>query len=206
LPSGNRLIANNALQKVVEYNSKGEEVWSVSGFSGQPFRARRLTNGNTLVADQQEIREYNQQKEIVWSMRTGGAPRDAVRLENGNLLVAMYAEARVVEYDTSDKTPREVWSCNGLTGAMTVQRLDNGNTLVACLNGGAGNRGSVVEITPEKSIVWKVDSDLQNAYDAQRLPNGNTLIVDRLGVREVEPDKKIVWRQAVPNASSVHRY
>ena len=86
---------------------------------------------------------------------------------------------------------------NSLFSAM---RLANGNTLI-----GAGNGHCVLEVTPAKEIVWKVEqNDLPGITLAwvtrvERLPNGNTLIgnchagPENPQFIEVTPEKKVVW-------------
>ena len=79
-------------------------------------------------------------------------------------------------------------------------RLENGNTLI-----GTGNGHTVLEVTPYKNIVWKIEQDdLPNIKLAwvtfvERLPNGNTLIGNchagpnmPLSI-EVTPKKEVVW-------------
>jgi hypothetical protein len=79
-------------------------------------------------------------------------------------------------------------------------RLGNGNTLI-----GTGNGHSVLEITPGKEIVWKVEQhDLPGITLAwvtrvDRLANGHTLIgnchagPDNPQFIEVTPEKRVVW-------------
>jgi hypothetical protein len=79
-------------------------------------------------------------------------------------------------------------------------RLDNGNTLI-----GTGNGHSVLEVTPAKETVWRVTRhDLPGitlawVTQVQRLPNGNTLLVNchagpgNPQIIEVSRDKKVVW-------------
>ena len=79
-------------------------------------------------------------------------------------------------------------------------RLANGNTLL-----GGGNGHSVLEVTPNKEIIWKVEQhDLPGITLAwvtrvERLPNGNTLIgnchagPENPQFIEVTPEKKVVW-------------
>ena len=58
-------------------------------------------------------------------------------------------------------------------------RLDNGNTLI-----GTGNGHSVLEVTSDKEIIWKLDQyDLPGitlawVTQVRRLQNGNTLFVN----------------------------
>ena len=79
-------------------------------------------------------------------------------------------------------------------------RLPNGNTLI-----GGGNGHCVLEVTPDKEIVWKVDQhDLPGITLAwvttvERLANGNTVFgnchagPDNPQFIEVTKDKKVVW-------------
>ena len=92
----------------------------------------------------------------------------------------------VIEYDDDGK---EVWRKEGLPGPpYSVQRLDNGNTLVAC----ADNQ-QLVEIAPDGTLTT---INVQGRpMSAQRLENGNTLVALQQGNRVVEVDRagKIVW-------------
>ena len=79
-------------------------------------------------------------------------------------------------------------------------RLANGNTLI-----GGGNGHCVLEVTPAKEIVWKVEqNDLPGITLAwvtcvERLANGNTMIGNcHAGPAnpqfiEVTKEKKVVW-------------
>ena len=79
-------------------------------------------------------------------------------------------------------------------------RLTNGNTLIA-----GGNNNRVIEVTPEKKIVWQIEQkDLPGISLAwvttlQALPNGNIIIGNcHAGPQnpqliEVTRDKKVVW-------------
>jgi hypothetical protein len=79
-------------------------------------------------------------------------------------------------------------------------RLDNGNTLI-----GTGNGHSVLEVTSDKEIIWKLDQyDLPGitlawVTQVRRLQNGNTLFVNchagpkNPQIIEVTPDKEVVW-------------
>jgi len=57
-------------------------------------------------------------------------------------------------------------------------------------------RGKVLRFDADGKLVWECDAP--NTYDCQLLPNGNVLFTCRIqgrncGVREVTPDKKVVW-------------
>ena len=65
--------------------------------------------------------------------------------------------------------------------------------------------GKVVEVDWEQNLVWSV-SGLSGPCDAQRLDNGNTLIADSRGVREVTPSGTVAWALSRQDAVSVCRF
>jgi outer membrane protein assembly factor BamB len=196
LPDGHRLIAFYAENKVVEYDETGKPVWTQQGLPGNPFGARRLENGNTLIAcsDSEQVVEYKPDHSIAWQKQVTGRPMDAKRLENGNTLICLSNANNVVELDPDGNT---VWQVGNMNGPIKAQRLENGNTLIAQMNS-----GSVVEVNREGTIVWRRDG-FSYPYDAQRLPSGGTLIIDNGGVREIDADGKEVWQQGLAGGSGV---
>jgi hypothetical protein len=105
---------------------------------------------------------------------------------------------KVIEVDPSGKT---VWTLDRMQGASSAQRLENGNTLVACMN---GNR--VVEVDRTGKEVWQ-KTGLAQPFCAQRLPNGNTLVAEQAGVTEYDPEGKAVGGRIGQNRpSGVSRY
>ncbi len=83
---------------------------------------------------------------------------------------------------------------------FSAVRLENGNTLI-----GTGNGHSILEVTPGKEIVWKVDqNDLPKITLAwvttiQVLENGNLLVGNchagpgQPQIVEIDRDKNVVW-------------
>jgi hypothetical protein len=139
--------------------------------------------------------------------------RLARKLASGNYLVAHESDGFVREYDAGGKVvwefevplfdkPRKGGHGPEAFGnsVFSSTRLANGNTLI-----GAGNGHSVLEVTPAKEIVWKVEqNDLPGITLAwvtrvERLPNGNTIIGNchagpaNPQLIEVTPDRKVVW-------------
>lgn len=91
-----------------------------------------------------------------------------------------------------------VWAAQGPWKAQhDVQFLDNGRLLIYDnLGSPAGSR--VLEYDPKtQAFPWTYQGDFVSTYRgmAQRLPNGNTLVVDSDGSQalEVAPDKEVVW-------------
>ncbi|HUT60342.1 MAG TPA: HEAT repeat domain-containing protein, partial [Phycisphaerae bacterium] len=120
-------------------------------------------------------------------------------LPDGHRLAGSYSDKKVVEFDDEGK---EVWKVENLPGGpMSVQRLENGNTLVAC-----SDAQQVIEYKPDVGIAWKLDIQGRPA-DARRLLNGNTLIALHHGSRVVEINAKgeEVWSYNVRDPQTVQR-
>jgi hypothetical protein len=99
----------------------------------------------------------------------------------------MVRHAEALGYEAPESGKEIIWKYDA--GAVFVQRLENGNTLIT------GDK-RVIEVTPDKEIVWEYPAV---TYSARRLPNGNTLIAGDFGrpianVTEVTPDKTILWQ------------
>jgi hypothetical protein len=134
----------------------------------QTRMARKLPNGNYLAPHllAYEVKEYTPEGKVVGVIATDTAelggrkvqswPFTAIRLPNGNTLVGLTLSNRVAEFDPQGKP---VWLVTNddlegkpMNDSCGVQRLPNGNTVIACHHANDGVR--VFEITPEKKIVW----------------------------------------------------
>lgn len=213
LPDGNVLFQTD-WTRIVEVDAAGKVVWeydaaSANGNAGKPVEVhafQRLPGGLTMIAESGpgRIIEVDRQGKLVKQIKlTLDKPnvhrdtRNARKLENGHYLVAHEGDAKVREYDASGKV---VWEYETGTAVYSAVRLPNGNTLI-----GTGNGHSVLEVSPEKKVVWSVtENELQGvklAWITQvaRRPNGNTIIVnchagpDHPQIVEVTADKKVVW-------------
>lgn len=229
LPNGNVLF-QQGWTKIVEMTRDHRVVWEYdsamrNGNEGKKVEVhafQRLADGLTMIVESGPARILEVDsagkihREIPLKVQRPNAHSDtrlARKLPNGNYLVAHEADGFVREYD---KKGTVVWDFevplfgkekkgghgpeafgNSLFSAI---RLPNGNTLI-----GAGNGHSVLEVTPQRKIVWKVEqNDLPGITLAwvtrvERLPNGNTLIgnchagPDNPQFIEITPDKKVVW-------------
>ena len=70
----------------------------------------------------------------------------------------------------------------------SVQRLSNGNTLIADAGDECRRGSEIMEVDPYGQIVWTYTRDLVFAHSAERQPNGNTLITDTTNNRVLEVD------------------
>lgn len=208
LPNGNLLLCRVGawMPGIIEVNPEGKSVWVYYGI--QANSAKRLANGNTLVADSgapgapyvPRVVELTPEGKKAWEYvlpSLAYAPRYAERLSNGNTLVVLPFEVREV---TPEK--KVVWqyglgkpSTLGTTGYMArpikAHRLANGNTII--VDRGTYKNGRVIEVTPDKKIAWvfgagaAVSSStgaskppaLLEPLNALRLADGTTFVTDK---------------------------
>jgi len=89
---GTLLVAHMDLNKVVEYDSDGNELWSFPGTN--PWGVTPLPNGNVLITDRLQVREITRHGDCVWSFVPSDVPdytfaslQQAWRLPNGNTVI-----------------------------------------------------------------------------------------------------------------------
>ncbi|SFI59989.1 beta-propeller domain-containing protein [Planctomicrobium piriforme] len=229
LPNGNLLTQKN-WTTLVEISPEKQIVWSYdagksNGNAGKKIEIHtfaRLPNGNTAIVENGAGRVIEIdpagtiQSQFPYQVSKPDAHRDvrqAQWLSSGNVLICHEGDGKVVEYSPQgeivwsydiplfDQKPRgghgvEAWG-NQVFNAL---RLANGNTLIA-----TGNGHSVLEVTPEKEIVWHLkQNDLPGITLAwvtslEQLPNGNLIVgnchagPENPQLIEVSRDKKAVW-------------
>lgn len=154
-----------------------------------PIPDEPLLRDHTLICNYslKKVIELDSSYKEVWSTELVGA-WGCQGLPNGHRLVTSYSQRFIVEYDLAGK---EVWKKENLPGLpYSVERIDNGNTLVTC------SSNQVLEYGHDGDIVWQKDFN-GAPRDAQRLENGNTLVVLYSTQEIVEVDRKgnEVWRQ-----------
>ncbi|MGB8262085.1 MAG: hypothetical protein WCE75_17130 [Terracidiphilus sp.] len=91
-PQGTLLVAHMDLDKVVEYDENGNELWSFP--ADRPWGVTPLANGNMLITDSKGVREVTRRGDTAWSWSPADAPglrfnslQQAWRLANGNTVV-----------------------------------------------------------------------------------------------------------------------
>lgn len=231
LPNGHILVQQGAA-KVAEIDPKTKQVvWSYDSAKQNGNQGKRvevhafqpLGEGRLMIAESGPARiiEIDRDgkllKEIKLKVNSPNAHSDtrlARKLDNGHYLVAHEADGFVREYDGEGKVvweyevPLFVKERRGGHGhdahgnqLFAAVRLPNGNTLIA-----TGNGHSVLEVSPEKKIVWKLEqNELPNNSFAwvttlEVLPSGNYVIgnchagPDNPLLLEVNPKtKEVVW-------------
>jgi hypothetical protein len=215
------LLPNNNILYTVTYHGiyevdrSGKIVWQYLT-SKVDHDADRLPNGNTLFVfgmdDQKsdaQVTEINPEGEIVWQWFAkdhfdiapykdiydgGWTHTNAVsRLPNGNTLISTRNFNVVVEVDPAG----EVVGTYGegiCMGQHDPEMISNGNILLA----NQGDRHRAIEFDPKTGeIVWQsagMDVNMFPVRDANRLPNGNTLITGSTKIVEITAKGEIVWQ------------
>jgi hypothetical protein len=200
---------------VFEIDRNGKVIWSY--LDGKVSHdADRLPNGNTLVVwggrdeiGDAQVKEINKEGKIVWSWRAkdhfyklpykdiyreGWTHTNAAqRLPNGNTIISLRNFHLVVEVNPQGQVVRTIGE-GIFHNQHDPEILPNGNILVA--NQRVPHRA--IEIEPFTGrIVWQSTGfERENApvRDADRLPNGNTLITGSTRIVEVTSDGEIVWQ------------
>jgi outer membrane protein assembly factor BamB len=124
---GTLLVAHMDLNKVVEYDSNGNELWSFPAKS--VWGVTPLKNGNVLITDREGVREVTRRGDAVWSWSQADAPgykfanlQQAWRLPNGNTVINNWVDE---------------WSTKPQDVAGSLQ---------------------AIEVTPAKQVVWALQS------------------------------------------------
>ncbi len=212
LPNGNVLMGcGGKPTQVQEVNRVGEVVWKYVSSCPQVLGCERLSNGNTLIAEQGPCQavEVDPKGKVVHitPLTTSEKPyhlqvRNVHKLRNGNILAAHEGEGAVREVDPSGKV---VWEFKGVENTGDAQRLKNGHTLISC-----GTQKRVIEVDKACKIVWEFKGEeapelnIVWVSSIQVLKNGNLLIGNFLrnhegkGVHafELTRKKKVVWTYA----------
>lgn len=232
LTDGHIMVQQGAA-KVVEIDPANKKVvWSYDSATSNGNRGKKvevhafqpLGGGLVMIAESgpariiEVDREGKLRKEIKLEVKRPHPHTDtrlARKLPSGHYLVCHEGDGAIREYDGNgkvvwdydvplfDRKPvdghgEESWG----NKAFAAVRLPGGNTLIA-----TGNGHGVIEVTPEKKIVWRLEQkDLPGVTLAwvttlEVLPNGNYVIGNcHAGpkqplVVEISPkDKKVVWQ------------
>jgi hypothetical protein len=165
------LIAEFTGGCVSERDFKGNVKWQQQ-VGGNPISAQRLANGNTFVATQNRLVEYNKKGEEVFSHQ--GNFLRARKANNGDVIY-ITNPPQLVRLD--GQTHQQIKSVSlgnagGLVGLFgRIDVLPNGHVLVPHYHS-----RQVVEYDRDGNQVGKAFSVLQTPNSVVRLPNGNTLV------------------------------
>lgn len=188
LPNGNTLITDRRADFVIEVTPSGQQVWQYGAIEDShapgslvdPFYAEQLPNGNVLITD-------NRGGNRVIEVRKSDYDPDAPNLGyTESSIVWQYGQAGVPGLGPGQ-----------LVSPRHATLLANGNVLVTDAGDRDAESNRVVELARSGEIVWifgepgvlgNDDKHLNRPSSAQRLPSGNTLIVEEDGGRMLEVD------------------
>ena len=195
---------------IVHYAENGEVIFETNMLK-MPYDVAMLDDGTYWVSLIREnaLWRINRDSEVVEVLHVGVYPIAFSVLDNGNILLSGWDDDHpgfVREYNTDHEI---VWQIEDLMRHWKVQRLDNGNTLIA-----DAGENRVYEVTSDGTEVWQYQGlapEVNELFDgpgpiyAQRLDNGNTLISGRAASKIVEVDEdgtvacEVANRLSIPN-------
>lgn len=175
----------------------GRIVWSYEdpAGKGEISDAVILSNGNVLFAHQFGVTEITPEKTVVWNYDapSGHEVHTAVPIGKERVLYIQNGDPAVLRVVniTANITEKEITlptkSPASTHGQFRHARLtDRGTLLVAHMD-----LGKVVEYDSGGHELWSFPA--ANPWGVSPLANGNVLITDRLGVREVTHRGDCVW-------------
>jgi hypothetical protein len=165
LANGNTLIGEQGPCRALEVDPNGRTVRAIDLQTAEerPHRqvrsVHKLPNENILAAHEGEgaVREYSASGKVVWAY--AGVPNvfEAIRMDNGNTLIS--TSGRIIEVTQAGQTRWELRAQDvpevALTWPTSIQRLANGNLLIADFKVAAQGKGAhAFEVTRDKKVVW----------------------------------------------------
>ncbi len=160
LPAPKLMIVNIGT-KAVELEHALPDLSTTDPKSVHPqFRRVRVTAKGTYLASflmMNRVVEYDKNFKEIWSYDIQ-SPWAAIRLKNGNTLITDEKDVLTREVNPKKETvweltekdiPPQYWYEN----AQSVTRLANGDTII-CSRGGKDQGPQLVEVTPDKKVVW----------------------------------------------------
>ena len=184
LADGNTLVGELGACRAIEVAPDGKTIVrevklpAEGGLHMRYRNLRKLANGHYLFVALTEgvVKELDDSGTVVWSVKAAGNPFGAIRLANGNTLVGCGDGHAIQEFDKDGKVVWQVgendliWvdeqgreSVIPLRFVAGLQRLPNGNTIVCNWvgHGFMGRGAHLMEITPDKHVVWRFDDHQQ---------------------------------------------
>jgi outer membrane protein assembly factor BamB len=191
------LYAGEAKSRNMYIVRSGRVVWSYDDpeGKGEISDAVRLSNGNVLLAHQFAVKLVAPDKTLIWNHDApkGTEIHTAQPIGKDHVLFVQNGDPAVVKVVNivSNKTIKEfaipVKNPKGVHGQFRHARLTaDGTLMVAHMD-----MGKVSEYDVDGKEIWSFPAP--NVWGITPLKNGNFLIVDRSGVREVNRKAETTW-------------
>jgi hypothetical protein len=150
-------IKTNAVE--VQHQLPAPSLTDEGTVHGQFRRVRYTAQGTYLVPflEMNQVIEYDRHFKEIWKYEIK-SPWAALRLRNGNTLITDERDILTREVNPRKETvwelrPGDLPEAYRYINSQTATRLANGNTII-CSRGGDGNGPQLVEVTPDKKVVW----------------------------------------------------
>jgi hypothetical protein len=208
LPNGETAIADMGNDRAFTVDESGEITWQ---WNATEHIGEGTEFWNEYVPDDSEDEFRREGPESDWTHMN-----DIDRLENGNFQLSIRNFDVVLEVDPDTNEIVDVVGAPGDHDVMNEQhnpmRIEGGTVLVAdSSHGGPTGADRVVEVDAgSEEVVWAYDgtgsgTKLQWPRDADRLPNGNTLVTDSRNNRvlEVDANGSVVWQYSLAEEGGI---
>jgi outer membrane protein assembly factor BamB len=183
------LYAGESKNRRVFIVRKGRVVWSYDDPAGRGeiSDAVLLSDGSLLLAHQYAVKLISPEKKVLWNLDApkGTEIHTAMPIGHEHVLYVQNgdpAKVRVVNITTGEtkkEFPLPVGNPKNTHGQFRHARLTGSGTLLVAHM----DLNKVCEYNADGKEVWSFPCD--GPWGATPLKNGNTLIVDRRGIREV---------------------
>lgn len=157
-----------------------------------------------LLAESRDHRDLTHTNTVSW---LDGSLADRIpAFARGNYLLCIRNLDTVAVLDPG--AGRIVWAMTGMWRLPHESRVVPPGRILLFDNQGFGRFSRVLEVDPvTQEVAWSFDGNEGNGFfsafcgTTQRLPNGNTLIVETNGARafEVTPEHDLVWQYVCPH-------
>ncbi len=191
------LYAGEAKSRNVYVVKGGKVVWSYEDpkGKGEISDAVRLSNGNVLLAHQFAVKLIAPDKTVIWNHDApkGTEIHTAQPIGKDHVVFVQNGDPAVVKVVNivSDKTIKEfaipVKNPKGVHGQFRHARLTAPGTLMVAHM----DMGKVSEYDASGKELWSFPAP--SVWGVTPLKNGNFLVVDRSGVREVNRNAETTW-------------
>ena len=179
---------------------KGAVVWSYDDpeGKGEISDAVLLSNGNVALAHQFAVKVISPEKKVLWNYDApAGTEIHTVQMigkdhvlfiQNGD--PAMVKVVNITTGETRKEFPIPVRNPKSVHGQFRHARLTAAGTLLVAHM----DFGKVCEYNADGREIWSFPAD--GAWGVEPLKNGNVLITDKRGTREVTKRGDTVWAYA----------
>jgi HEAT repeat protein len=175
LPDGGMLVLEALHGRAVELDPAGGEVWSLPDLPATATCARRLPNGNVVVATLDgALTEYDPEHAVVRTMYLAGGVREVTLLPNERLLLVTDVPGHIIELGIDR---REVWRSPRVDHLASACPAREGGFVAVCLR----PEPRLVSIS-RAGAVEPVAVECDQPRQVRQAPWGAMFILDAQGI------------------------